>query len=464
MAVPGVGKFRYWFMLSLLAGSLLPALNSLAQGVGASPLEQLRQRLMSGPAITVLHLSNLHGSTRTLVRPVDNLVVDGVVRDRPMAGLLRGGDEIIPAGQLVRVTDVERAPGKKNDVLRVTVSTPGNAVALVAFVLPPQSLSSVTEAQMEALVFPALTPAAAHGASLPATGRVPVAEPSGPPSWTVRRTNIGTEALLRGTAEAGGHTSPALLVLSCPVTAVSPERPALSPLVELRLPKSSVAFDVAFVGDKDGDDNGYIHVQIGTSPEIHADLATWTVVPDTGNVAPLGLDLRAAELERLTQASASPLQIAVRPNEGPAKAVTARFTLPADPSPAQTAINACLQHESAAEAAVHASHSVECPQDANLSLISADVKRVGTGKSLPVDPDRDQGLGWTLPKATKAHPVPAKATLACSYGPLGQDVTTSRKATKTLTFPIPPGSDSCESWIETNESRSRAYCTKTAAH
>ncbi len=446
-------------VLALLVASLVLVVTSQAQNDAKAPVEQLRQRLTSGSATAVVHLSNLHGSTQALVRPVDNLVVNGVVRERPVIGLLRGADEIIPAGQRVQITAVEGAPGKRNDTLRVTVSTPGNAVALIAFVLPAEALQGMTEPQLEKLVFPALTPIEVGSAATPAsTQRSPARTPS-PASWVLRKTATGSEALLHGSADAAGNTIPALLVIGCPTTAIAYDRPALTPMVELRVPKNSVSFDISFVGEKDGDDNGYVHFQVGTSPEIHADLATWTLVPDSGTVATLGLDLHAGELEQLLLASASSLRISVIPPDSPATALKAQFTLPSDSLPASAAIGACLQHAKAAEAAVRASHPVECPRYTDVVLISADIRRAATGKSLPVDPDRDQGVGWMLPRSTKSHPAATKVQLVCSYGQPDQKTPPSR-ITKVENFPVPSGATYCESWIETTESRSRAYCAK----
>lgn len=172
------------------------------------------------------------------------------------------------------------------------------------------------------------------------------------PAGIVCRTPAGTEAVLRGTADNAGRTAPALLVLGCPTVAISPMRPAQMPFAELRVPKSSVPFDVLFVTEKDGNDNGYVHLQVNTSPEIKADLAAWTLIPESGDVAPLGLDLNNKAWGQITSASGAPLR--VEPETG----VSAHFTLPADPSPAQSAMEPCLQKAKAAEAALHASRSL----------------------------------------------------------------------------------------------------------
>ncbi len=458
-----LSKHLYLCLLLLCIAASTPKPAALAQDASGTGVEQLRQRLMSGSAAAVVHVSNLHGTTRALVRPVDNVVVEGVVQSRPIAGLFRGADEIVPAGEVVRILGVEAVTGKKNDLLRVTIATPGNAVAPVAFPLPPNAAQTMTAAQLEALVLPVLTPANTV-AGTPATrsaSRVHEAPAAAPPGWVVRRTPAGAEALLRGTAENAGRTAPAVLVLGCPTVALSPERTALTSYVELRVPKSSVPFDVLFVGEKDGDDNGYVHVQVNTSAEIKADLASWTLIPETGNVAPLGLDLNSKELEQLTNASAVPLRVAVLPTDKPETGVTAHFALPPDPSPAQTVMAPCVDKAKAAQAALHASRAIECPEIPDLVLLNADVRRAATGKPLPVDPDRDQGVGWTLPKATRSHPAVEKTVLVCSYGPPDQKPD-MRKSTKTETLPIPPGASLCESWITTTESRSNAYCERSA--
>lgn len=439
-----------------------------AQEATGSAVEQLRQRFMGGAATAIIHVSNLHGTTRAVVRPVDNLVVGGAVQSRPFAGLLRGADEIIPAGQTVRVLGVETVAGKRNDLLRITVVTSGNAVAPVAFVLPSDGARTMTEAQLEALVVPILTPAnagpgapgAQAGRGAPGTGAARGTAPAPPVGWVVRRTPAGVEAVLRGTAQTMGHTNPALLVLGCPTIAIAQDRPAMVPFAELRVPKSSVTFDLNFVGEKDGDDNGYVHVQASKGPEIRADLATWTTVPDTGNVAPLGLDLRGAEMEQIMHAPPGPLQVTITPTDPPQAGISAHFTAPDDASSAQAAMASCMEAARTAEAADRAQKLVACPVVPDLVLTNTDVRRAATGKPLPVDPDRDQGVGWTLPKATKAHPVVAKTVLVCSYGAAGQKSETS-KPIKVETLPIPPEARFCESWMRVAENRSEAYCKRT---
>lgn len=450
-----------WVILALVAVGAASSM-APAQVPSANSIQELRQRLMSGAGTAVVHVSNLHGTTRVLVHPVDNFVANGAVQGRPLVGLLRGADEVIKAGQTVRILEVEATQGKRNDVLRVTVSTPGNAVAPVAFLLAPGAAQSMTEAQMEALVFPVLTPVGASPTASwsESATRGRGTQPPAPPGWVVRRTPAGTEALLRGTTEGAGHTAPAILVLGCPAVALSRDRPALMPYVELRVPKASVSFDTAIVGEKDGDDNGYVHLQISTSPELKVDLATWTSIPESGNVAPLGLDLRSREIEQVADASAEPLRVAVLPEAGkPEGGVNADFSLPGDITSEQAAMAPCIQKMKAAEEALHASRAVECPEVPSQVLINADVWRASSGKPLPVNPERDQGVGWTLPTVTKAHPVVAKSILVCSYGPPDQKAEATKRSTTVKTLPIPPGAGLCEAWIRTTEIRSEAYCT-----
>ncbi len=61
---------------------------------------------------------------------------------------------------------------------------------------------------------------------------------------TVRGFEADKAAPRSGNADRPPVSVPALLVLGCPTIAASPDKPALTPLVSLRVPKSSVSFDI----------------------------------------------------------------------------------------------------------------------------------------------------------------------------------------------------------------------------
>ena len=440
------------------------AADTSTAGSSTSPdaVDALRQRWTAGSGTAVVHVSNLHGTTRPMGHPIDNLVVGGVVQPRPFVGMLRGADQLVQAGQRVRVVSLEAVEGRKNDLLRFTVVTPGNAVTPIAFVVPAGGLRTMSRQQMEGLVLPVLTPVDA-----PAGTPADLAQRAGPvaareaapaaSTWVIRQTRAGAEALLRGTAEGNHRTSPALLVLGCHTYTDQAGHPAKKPSFELRVQKSVFAMDVQDVGEKDGDDNGEGHVQIGTSPEMQVDLADWTVVPDTGGVAPLDLDLTLSELNQVLTTSDSPLRLGVYPLGQPEAGVQARFTLPAEGTPVQAALASCIESAKTTEAALHASRAVECPAVPDLVLLKGDVRRVATGKPLPTDPEHDQGIGWNLPKPTKARPIAPKVQLVCSYGHPGPHPETQVNES-VVRLPIPSSASYCKFFSRTVQSRSSAYC------
>jgi|GEM_PF-3675511 len=118
--------------------------------LGQAALDSLKSHLLNQPVtvnIAELRLSKLpHPEVR---------VVNGVVQKR-MLNLKLDTDEVISQNGTVRVTRVESEADKKNDYLRVTVSTNDGATAKIAFVEPIGGLAAMDEAALEQLVAPVL--------------------------------------------------------------------------------------------------------------------------------------------------------------------------------------------------------------------------------------------------------------------------------------------------------------------
>ncbi len=210
-------------------------------------------------------------------------------------------------------------------------------------------------------------------------------------------------------------------------------------------------------------------VQLGSSPELITDLSIYSSAPANARVASLVPGMDASELNRILKTPGSPLRIALASPDIPAaSSITATFDLPADATPAQTAIDPCIQHAEAAAAALRDSRPVSCPARPGLVLVDGTVRNATTRKVLPVEPERDQGVGWLLPKPTKAHPIPPKLILQCDYAPPSSAPLSAntggavRKATESLNLPIPAAAagDEFETWIHVTESRSESYCAK----
>ena len=101
-------------------------------------------------------------------------------------------------------------------------------------------------------------------------------------------------------------------------------------------------------------------------------------------------------------------------------------------------------------------------------LVQGVVEYAASKKQFPVEPDRDQGVGWLIPKPTRAHPTPPKLILSCGYAPpIPVPVSANapgspRKPTENFDLAIPASAagSECETCIRNAESRSESYCSK----
>ncbi len=457
-----------------LALLLISALSVSAQTAPDTPVQQLRAALLGKSPITVA-APGLHAATKVLVHPIDNRVLNGVVQTRALMGVLRGSDDhLLRPGEPVRILAVETASDPKNDILRLTIANAAGAQAPVAFLLPAGTLASMSEAQLEQTVTPILTLPSSQAHSASPAGAVAPNARRAPVGWLIQQSPVGQEARITGQAEVGGKHIPAALVLSCTTKETKEEAwfsplPAGSYLVQLRIRRPDLTYDISSLYEKDGDDNAFMHVQLGSSPELITDLSIYSSAPANARVASLVPGMDASELNQILKTPGSPLRIALASPDIPAaSSITATFDLPADATPAQTAIDPCIQHAEAAAAALRDSRPVSCPARPGLVLVDGTVRNATTRKVLPVEPERDQGVGWLLPKPTKAHPIPPKLILQCDYAPPSSAPLSAntggavRKATESLNLPIPAAAagDECETWIHVTESRSESYCAK----
>ena len=105
-----------------------------------------------GPtALCRVRINGLHASSDLVGRPLEVHVVNGAIARGGFISVHSGRDVAIPAGQLVRITDISPVSTSKNDELRVTVAVDGYAIP-IGFVLPKGSLATASEEQLQQLV------------------------------------------------------------------------------------------------------------------------------------------------------------------------------------------------------------------------------------------------------------------------------------------------------------------------
>ncbi len=464
--------FRFAWLNFLLL--LLTEVPLAAQTAVDTPVQQLRAKL-AADRVTVA-VAGLHAATKVLVRPIDNRVIDGAVQTRAIAGMFRGADDrLLQPGELVRVMTVDAASDSKNDILRLTVVSGSGAQAPVAFVLPRGALASMTEAQLEATVAPVLAFARQLPSGEDTTRAAQAAAPVTPPpvlaEWQVHKEATGQNASVPVVAEAAGKRIPAMLTFTCTAQQITTSSgvnlDAGTLVLQLRVARVNLQALVNETGDKDGDDNGFVHLKLGSAPELVTNLSRYSVAHENGGPVALVPELRTGELRQIVHASGTTLQFDLESGDVQTT-VHAKADLPRDAGPLEAVVDSCLEQADARDAALKAQHPVACPDRAGLVLVDGTVRYALSKKELPIDPDRDQCTGWNLPKATRAHPVPPKLILSCGYAaPASPGAAANAgmqvyKAMETLVLEIPPSlaGGGCETWIRTAPSRSVSFCVK----
>lgn len=429
----------------------------------ASAVDGLRARLMEHNGQAVMKVGEVHAATKVLLHPIDNRVVNGSVQQRNVAGFFRGSDDqVIPVGQTVRVVKVESSSDGKNDVIRVTVATPGNALAPIAFVLPSGSLAGMTESQLEQTVSAVVSPIAA-AASGTQTVRTPVARPAaGPPGWRFVRTQTGTEALLQGEVEANGTKEVALLAFGCPtLTSVVTGVNAGQLVAELRVRKSMLTFGYGNLVMEGGSDNDVGRSQLGAEPEIHIDLAADQV--GEAAIAPLSLRYEEPDLRHVVDTPGLPLTLKAHEVNATTDAFVAHFQLPPNSSAVQRLMQPCFAQAEASAAQAEQGKKLNvvlaCPDVEGKALRSGKVLVGAAGKELEMDPD-SEGTSWALPKATKTRARP-KLVLACFYGApgYGSDL---KETLEKKTFSIPATAAYCSRGHRTTGNIEEVRCDRAS--
>ncbi|MGA8027418.1 MAG: hypothetical protein WB992_09745 [Bryobacteraceae bacterium] len=135
----------------------------------AAALQALQEYFTRNGSLCVVKLYGLHITSNVMGRPIEMRVQDGVV-SRGASRWVHGDRDItIPLGQTVQFQRVEAAQDAKSDLLRVYVLAMGSVVP-VSFVVPKNSLATMSAEQMQALVETVFQPAAS---AQPAEGNTP---------------------------------------------------------------------------------------------------------------------------------------------------------------------------------------------------------------------------------------------------------------------------------------------------
>ena len=160
----------------------------------ADPVAALRQQLTSDNGAATVQVDGIRAATKVLVRPIDNRIAKGALQSRGALDVLRNpSDIVLHHGDAVRVTKVETAADSKGDILRISVVTGNNAVALLAFIVPKDSLGSMSEAQLKQLITPVLRSSMLSGEQTPGRSkplRAAVAPAPPPPPPNPARTVV----------------------------------------------------------------------------------------------------------------------------------------------------------------------------------------------------------------------------------------------------------------------------------
>ena len=208
-------------------------------------------------------------------------------------------------------------------------------------------------------------------------------------------------------AESAGRRIPATLTFTCTskqiTTSSGVNLEAGTLVLQLRVAWVNLQALVNETSDKDGDDNGFVHLKLGTAPELVTNLSPSSVAHENGAPVALVPELSTGELRQIVQASGTTFQFDLESADAQTT-VHAKADLPQDAGPLEAVVNSCLQQGDVRDAALQAQHPVIYPEKVGLVLVDGTVRYALSKKELPSDPDRDQGTGWVLPKGDTGAP------------------------------------------------------------
>jgi len=375
---------------------------SSAMAFGQAAVDTLKSRLVN-QSVTV-KIEGLRISRGVLFKSVDVRILDGVIQKR-MFSTNAATDEVLNPGDKVRITKVEAASDKKNDFLRITIAAADGPTVPVAFVFPKGALATQDESQLEQVVGTTFDLSAAGSPAMPAIAPPPPPPDAGttsnaaPSGWRIQASKDGNEAAIAGVSRVNGRQASAVMALTCTGAEIRVRRIGLPDAEPLKC-----------IGDMDRG-NDVVKFSVGERPLEAGSICVAYEDDPKIPVLKLPVDLGAGGLDEVVSSPGSPMVIHIAFSDKPSDEFVAQFQLPQDASPID------FLHSCNKAAAPDAQATTDaCPVLPGKGLRKAEVL-TALGKPYKGPPtDNDIGVEWAIPKATKAHPVRPKLTLACYYG------------------------------------------------